>query len=495
MTDFAMNQYVDNVHVPDYGTMVVPVVTALQWTEVVIVTDQPWFEGMTCLNHPKTRGGLGHRLILTQDYTDTSSERSCQIECFCVCEQEVDLGLAATDFRHDRSLMMDYPAIIHFTPIVMAYRKPPANNNSLWLILTPLSKWLLVAIVCAAVGTALLLFLVTLTDVTRVKPEMTSLEKPEMTSLMKPEMTSLIKPATTSLEKPNTRHGKRLMQLAAAFEVIFSALLFKPTEKKFPSHPARVLLCSWWLLSLVVVAAFSGTLTAYLSVARQPQLFSSLQDLVTKQHDYTWGTSSESSIMLVFKESNDTINQKVWAGLQRFQGEGHNVLTPDPMQLVRRVATTDEKLVVITPETMVTSLRGDCDVEVVEVKLNSGRSGPVLPKGSALVRPLSDLILRLHASGLVSGWTDKWFPRTPCPLRAPPGPNVISLVHVQGVVLALPLGVGLALLALTLERGYFRRRGTDSSPPISPPIASLPPISPHPISSPSVLPPSVSPPP
>ena len=39
------------------------------------------------------------------------------------------------------------------------------------------------------------------------------------------------------------------------------------------SGSGRVLLCSWWLLTLVVAAAYSGTLTAYLSVSRHHPVF------------------------------------------------------------------------------------------------------------------------------------------------------------------------------------------------------------------------------
>ena len=70
------------------------------------------------------------------------------------------------------------------------------------------------------------------------------------------------------------------------------------------SRPARMLLWSWWMLSVVVAAAFSGTLTAVLSVSRQPQIFSSLEDLVVKQHGYKWGTFRDASIYILLRVSS-----------------------------------------------------------------------------------------------------------------------------------------------------------------------------------------------
>ena len=69
---------------------------------------------------------------------------------------------------------------------------------------------------------------------------------------------------------------------------------------------------------------------------------------------------------------------------------------------------------------------------------------------------LSCRVLRLRADGQLSKWTDKWFPRAVCP-PTPSGPKVIALPHVEGVLLVLPVGTGLALLTLALEVVYRRR--------------------------------------
>ena len=63
------------------------------------------------------------------------------------------------------------------------------------------------------------------------------------------------------------------------------------------------MLWSWWMVSLVVAAAYSGTLTAFLSVSKQPPPFSSPQDLLTTDHHYTWGTFLDSVQMFILKVS------------------------------------------------------------------------------------------------------------------------------------------------------------------------------------------------
>ena len=55
------------------------------------------------------------------------------------------------------------------------------------------------------------------------------------------------------------------------------------------------------MLSLVVTAAYSGTLTAFLSVSKQPLLFSTPEDLLTKSHSYTWGTFHDNTIKITLE--------------------------------------------------------------------------------------------------------------------------------------------------------------------------------------------------
>nr|KAG5688948.1 hypothetical protein BaRGS_031347 [Batillaria attramentaria] len=152
--------------------------------------------------------------------------------------------------------------------------------------------------------------------------------------------------------------------LTIGASLLLVSLLLFAYEVTLRSTPGRVLLGSWWMFSLVMAAAYSGTLTAFISVPKDTQLFSSLQDLVAKQHDYKWGCVNNTALALVLKT--------------------------------------------------------------------------------------------LHDNGILSRWTANWFPRAACP--TPTGSKVISLLDVQGVLLVVPVGVGLALLVLVVEKAYARRR-------------------------------------
>ena len=63
-------------------------------------------------------------------------------------------------------------------------------------------------------------------------------------------------------------------------------------------------------------------------------------------------------------------------------------------------------------------------------------------------------VLWLHSNGMLAQWTDKWYARPLCPASS--GSVVISLLHVQGVLLVLPIGMAVALASLVVERIFHR---------------------------------------
>ncbi|KAK7104408.1 hypothetical protein V1264_019130 [Littorina saxatilis] len=317
---------------------------------------------------------------------------------------------------------MDFSYPVVYSPTAMVYKKPPPNGGW-WVLFNPLSTHLL-----AAVGGSLVAvtFCICILETSAVK--------------LVPD----VQDGPMSLKRAVEVFG-------TVFFVTGGAALLKPTEVLLQSRPARMLLLSWWMVTLVVAAAYSGTLTAFLSVAKQPQLFSSPRDLVSKQHNYQWGSVGSTSSALLLESSNDTTLRQIWDGIQRFAATDPDVISNDVNVLTTKVRKGN--FVIFQTELFAFQNFGeDCDVETVDANIKLGMAAIVFPKGSALTKPVSNIILRLESSGLLSQWTDRWFPRARCP--APPGPTVISLQHVLGLSLLMPLGVGLALLVLTVEKLY-----------------------------------------
>ena len=77
---------------------------------------------------------------------------------------------------------------------------------------------------------------------------------------------------------------------------------------------------SWWLVTVVLAAAYSGSLVAHLSLTRPYLPFRSLEDLV-KQSQYKWGTVRDAAIHSIVKVCNCTCQTSYVAKTlsQRFQ--------------------------------------------------------------------------------------------------------------------------------------------------------------------------------
>ena len=105
------------------------------------------------------------------------------------------------------------------------------------------------------------------------------------------------------------KSGSKLEQVYLSFqhqrdsvtEFYSEFCLSTASESKLTSRGGRALLWSWWMLSLVVMSAYSGTLTSFLSANQQRQLFSTPEDLLSGSHGYTWGAMKDSNLVEILK--------------------------------------------------------------------------------------------------------------------------------------------------------------------------------------------------
>ncbi|XP_070180460.1 probable glutamate receptor [Littorina saxatilis] len=349
--------------------------------------------------------------------------------------KEADMGLGPSVMLPERWPAMDFSTHLVRTSYVLIYRKP-AFSRTPFSFTGALHTWVYVAILGALVVVSCALWVLEIVD----KPPCKDKKKEQEGSTG----------GVTVYTCRDTRRWKRWVgTLDNVLEVVVSALLCRPSEIVLSSPRSHMLLFSWMLLSLVVAAAYGGTLTASLTVNRQPQPFGSLQDLLSSDHSYTWGTVGNAAFLVSLQNSNDSVLRDLWRGIQRFSTEDGDVISQNLTVLTQKVRSED---FVLLDSAMVAReyFGGECDIAVVDAGLGGLLPSLTFPEGSALTGPVSDVILRLHAAGVLSHWIEKWFSLAVCHTD-PQGPPVISLLHLQGVLIILPLGMGLALTVLMIE--------------------------------------------
>ena len=94
--------------------------------------------------------------------------------------------------------------------------------------------------------------------------------------------------------------------------------------------------------------------------------------------------------LCTLQSSTHPVYQDLWAGIQRFYQTDPSVLSFSNSELANKVRNED--FVFFTYRLNAMDLfKEDCDVVMKEADFGAVMMSPVLPKGSALIKPLSDM--------------------------------------------------------------------------------------------------------
>ena len=91
------------------------------------------------------------------------------------------------------------------------------------------------------------------------------------------------------------------------------------------------------------------------------------------------------------QDGQNPVYQGLWAGIQRFRATDPMVLSDNATAIAQKVRSED--FVLFLPRlTAMSMFREDCNIIFKEAGMKQNlMMGPILPKGSILVEPLSDL--------------------------------------------------------------------------------------------------------
>ncbi|XP_076464828.1 glutamate receptor ionotropic, delta-1-like [Babylonia areolata] len=178
--------------------------------------------------------------------------------------KEADVALSGMSMTAGRASVSDYTRGFYFDELVLVTTFPDPTLVG-WTFFTRPFNWLVFLLL--GCGLVLMTLLLTLMDKWFIHVHSESMicgrEKGRGMALM-----------TSSL--------------AQTAEVLFGTLLGRAVVYNGASTSGRVLLVAWLLLSMVIVTAYTGKLTSYSVVTKEPLPFRTLEELV-KRSDYTWG--------------------------------------------------------------------------------------------------------------------------------------------------------------------------------------------------------------
>ncbi|KAK7471498.1 hypothetical protein BaRGS_00035837 [Batillaria attramentaria] len=337
--------------------------------------------------------------------------------------KEVDFALSGFSVTADRATVTDYSEGFFSNDIVLLVTRPTAEVS--WTFFLQPFHWL----VYVVIGASLLLVTALHVCVERHWVRENDAEDTQSS-------------ASRSLDGADTTEGQSVCSV----------------KYDGVSHSGHVLLSAWLLLSVVIVAVYTGKLTAFSLITNGNVPFNSLRELV-RQDEYRWGLLGGTMSESILSTSENEDYRRYYQGVLRFAETDPDVLSSNLSVQMAKVLT--ERYVRLgSSASYYQSKKDNCRLAIVPERLFADTYAVHLQKGSPYTRLFNKAIESARELGLLTHWERKWFQE---PKRCEDdGREVISvsLELMQSAFVLAGAGLTIAALVLGLEclsKTYTRR--------------------------------------
>ncbi|KAG7177558.1 Glutamate receptor-like 35, partial [Homarus americanus] len=209
--------------------------------------------------------------------------------------------------------------------------------------------------------------------------------------------------------------GGRGLDAVSAFLYILGMLLAEPTDALPTNITAQMLVGSWWVFCVVVVAMYRGSLIAHLTAPVNPSPIDTLDQLLEVE-GATWGLEGGHGVGWDwFKYNTNPKVQHMFTTMQ---------VTPREEQLARVLGGQHAfftwkyyiKMVVALHHT---DIYGHTPLHISKQEFISGQSG--WGENAPFLKPLDRIIGRLVETGLIDHWLEELFGGFLARIRRPDG--------------------------------------------------------------------------
>ncbi|XP_069130736.1 glutamate receptor ionotropic, kainate 2-like isoform X4 [Argopecten irradians] len=336
-------------------------------------------------------------------------------------EKEADIALAPFQITPKRSMAVDFtkPFMTKGTSVVV---KKPDRGLSPFQFLSPLSKFVWIAIFLCFVTTALVLF------------------------------------ATSRVN--NDKKSKFMHNLRESFWYIWGTILRGNLTGSPTGISSRIVSASWWFFSLIIISIYTANLAAFLTISNAHIPIDSAADLAD-QTDYDYGTVDGSQIENFFKHTNISHYAKMWAHMHLLSKES----------MVRRVENgfdrvLREKYAFLWDSPVVRHhIANDCGLTEIGSPFDLKGYGIATQKDSIYTERLSWATLKLNDDGILYRLEGKWWRRPNCPdPRQSANSKAIEINVASGMFIVLLGGIVLSIVVFLGEMLYYKARAKNKKP-------------------------------
>uniref|UniRef100_A0A3Q3MLU4 Glutamate receptor n=1 Tax=Mastacembelus armatus TaxID=205130 RepID=A0A3Q3MLU4_9TELE len=218
-------------------------------------------------------------------------------------------------------------------------------------------------------------------------------------------------------------------------------------------HPSalsgRVICCSWWLFTIVLLACYFCNLSSSKSSESTHLTVKGFEDLAN-QEMIEYGCLAGSSTLAFFKNSNNPVYRRIYEHMERSKSFVSSV-----DEGVRRAKEGNFAFI---GESVSLDLAVARHCELVRAHEVIGMRGYSIATalGSSLIKNFSVAILQLSEAGELAYLRSKWWASS-CIADKAKSPTV-QTHSIKGIFLILSLGLGLGTLLAVLELTFKSRR-------------------------------------
>ncbi|XP_066582000.1 ionotropic receptor 93a [Prorops nasuta] len=242
---------------------------------------------------------------------------------------------------------------------------------------------------------------------------------------------------------------------------VYGALLQQGGMYLPHSDSARLLIGIWWIIVMVLVATYSGSLVAFLTFPKMDTTIATIENLLARKNRLTWGFLNDSFLEEYLQNSNEKKYQLL---LKR--AERHNA--SQLVEVLKRVK--DGEHVFIDWRTSLRFLmRSDllasegCYYSLSSDKFMDEPIAMLIAQDSPYLPIINTELHRMHESGLMNKWVSEKMP-TKDKCWVPFGSNQainkrkVNVADMQGIFFVLFMGVISSTFLLICEWYWHRRK-------------------------------------
>ncbi|XP_046364310.2 glutamate receptor 3-like [Haliotis rufescens] len=377
-------------------------------------------------------------------------------------QRDVDMVVAPLTIHEDRERVMDFLLPPFYTENVdILYKFEDVSESDIFVTMKPFKIMVLVCLAAAVVVVFIFIFFTEQCS-QYLAHESRNTDKRTPKSPIVPQSSTLM----SSFYAVICFGDDPVEELHLIFWRVFGSVFKQGDPWISHTTPGRILMTSWWLLTVVLAAGYSAYLVAILAVDIRVKPFRTLQDVVDSP-DYTIGIMSTGIIKLIFEKSNQDDFKGAWQKVVNANKTDPRVLAGTESEHLQHVLG-GKFCWIVDVTTAEKAQATDCALETVGVRLNGQNLALAAPTNSPLKPALEDTMSAIADSGLLEKWWKQWQkPRTPDMCPAPPDVRHIILNDVMGPVYIALGGVALAGLFLVLEllthRVHLLQTGTQTN--------------------------------